>query len=176
MLRVILIITTPRRSAALPRRSSGGFTLIEVIAGMLIATLTFSVTANLVVMANLYKVASKKNAVMKSLVQSDLEVVRAQANALPSNNALCSGTTSAGYASALRNAVASSASSTNPNANLASAVVVNEQYRVNRTFNTITDPNILPITYQVTNTRGKSQNFSLYIEVIPNAVFQCPSL
>jgi prepilin-type N-terminal cleavage/methylation domain-containing protein len=65
-----------------------GFTLIEVLTGMVISSITISMSANLVVTANIYKVVAKKNAAMQSLVQADLEQVRATANSLAYNPAV----------------------------------------------------------------------------------------
>jgi prepilin-type N-terminal cleavage/methylation domain-containing protein len=64
------------------RQSRSGFTLIEVLTGMVISAMTISMSANLVVTANIYKVIAKKNVAMQSLVQADLEQVRATANSL----------------------------------------------------------------------------------------------
>jgi prepilin-type N-terminal cleavage/methylation domain-containing protein len=63
-------------------QNRSGFTLIEVLTGMVISSITISMSANLVVTANIYKVVAKKNAAMQSLVQADLEQVRATANSL----------------------------------------------------------------------------------------------
>jgi Tfp pilus assembly protein PilV len=146
---------------------SAGFSLIEVSCGMLISILAVSVTANLMVTANIYKIKAKKNAQMTALIQSDVELIKSQANLLPYDQLKCSATASNGYAKAL-SATFSSSEST--------ATLVNDSYTVTRTLNPITDPNILPLSYRVKRTGSTSTEYSIYIEVVPNAIFQCPSI
>jgi type II secretory pathway pseudopilin PulG len=148
-------------------RAKLGFTLIEVITGMMIAIITVSVTANLFVAANIYKVVAKKNAAMKSLIQSDLEIVRSQSNLLPQDDTKCNANLNTGYANAL---------STSLVAINSTATIVNNTYTITRTIHPIIDPNILPISYQVTGQGNTNLEYSIYTEVIPNAVFKCPSL
>jgi prepilin-type N-terminal cleavage/methylation domain-containing protein len=165
-----------------------GFTLIEVLTGMVISAMTISMSANLVVTANIYKVVAKKNAQMQSLVQTDLEKVKTTAKSLAYDATKCTA-----YASALQTALLANAATSNSTIDSYSSAVATsasndpankigndgDRYRVTRTIGTIgtSTPNILPIEYTVKRlVNGVATNkieYSIYTEVIPDAVFQC---
>jgi Tfp pilus assembly protein PilV len=160
-------------------QSRSGFTLVEVLTGMVISIMTISMSANLVVTANIYKVVAKKNVAMQLLIQSDLEKVRSTAKFLARDDDKCPNNISASnannyagaanYANALRTALPVVVSATDPN-------VRNETYSLTRTPLTITEHNVLPINYEVKRSGSSTVEYSIYTEVIPNASFECPSI
>lgn len=178
----LLTITTENKDRS-------GFTLIEVLTGMVISAMTISMSANLVVTSNIYKVVAKKNAEMQSIVQTDLEQVKTKAKSLAYDATKCTA-----YASALQTALLTNPTVTNPtitdtySSAVASSVSNDpankigndgDRYRVTRTIGSISasTPNILPIEYTIKRlVNGVATNkieYSIYTEVIPDAVFQC---
>jgi prepilin-type N-terminal cleavage/methylation domain-containing protein len=161
-------------------QSRSGFTLIEVLTGMVISAMTISMSANLVVTANIYKVVAKKNVAMQTLIQADLEQVRNKAKFLLKDDSKCSnklptGTlyTGSNYANALKDSLDAVAAPVEDSR-------ANEKYKLVRTIPTPTDHNVLRLQYNVQReiTRGSgvysnNLDYSVYTEVIPDVVFQC---
>jgi competence protein ComGC len=157
-------------------KSQQGFTIVETMTGALISMLFLGLGANLVLVANLQKVVAKKNVAMNTAVQSDMEAIKYQANLLKQDNTKCNpknanGTDnpSAGYANELKLKLGNSATATQD------LKILNTNYTMTRTIDTITEANIIPISYQFTPQGSTTPEYKLYIEMIPNAAFTCPS-
>jgi type II secretory pathway pseudopilin PulG len=163
-------------------QSQQGFTLLETMMGAMISLLFLSLGANLVLAANLQKVVAKRNIQMNTLIQSDLETVKYQANTLPKDDTMCPKTIGTnmikGYGAALQ---------ANLRDKLGSDIITtdvkigNTNYQMKRTIDITqsgnANPSVLPVYYQFArkdDAKSKTE-YELYIEIIPNAAFTCPS-
>jgi type II secretory pathway pseudopilin PulG len=145
-----------------------GFTLIETVMASMVSLLFLSLGANLVLAANIQKIVAQRNITMSNFIQSDLEVIKYQANLLALDNTKCNpGNAEHGYAGALKDKLGS-----NPPVTMK---ISGHDYTMNRSIENITDANILPISYKFTRNRSTTSEHQLYIEIIPNAAFTCPS-
>jgi Tfp pilus assembly protein PilV len=159
-------------------QSRSGFTLIEVISGMAISITTVSLSANLFITANLYKVAAKKNVAMQQLVQADLEKVKSKARYLTKDDNKCvsklpTGTayTGANYATSLKDSLDTVVAAVRDSQ-------ANEKYVLTRTPLTPTSHDVLPLEYTLKRELSpgvvSAQSYYVYTEVIPDAALQCP--
>jgi prepilin-type N-terminal cleavage/methylation domain-containing protein len=149
-------------------KSQQGFTLLETMTAAMISLVFLSLGANLVLAANLQKVVAKRNISMSNFIQSDLEGIKYQSNLIAKDNTKCSPVDVAnGYAGALQAKVGTTVSST--------VKILNQNYTMTRSIGTITNPRILPISYTFNRSGSTTSDYQLYIELIPNAAFTCPS-
>ncbi len=159
-----------KNAATLSNNPQQGFSLFETVVAAMISILFVSLGANLVLSANMYKVIAKKNEAMNSLIQSDVDGIKYQAQILQKNNGLCT----TGYGSALKTTLGTDVKSTD-------VKILGNTYILTRTLEAISTDNvhILPVSYTFqekpkdsTSTAPPSE-YNLHIEIIPNAALTC---
>ena len=147
-----------------------GFGLLEATAAALLSFLFIGIGANLVLTANLYKIKAKTNDVMNSLIRADIESIKYQSTK-QNDIAKCTGTTADGFASELRGKIGADSS----NINRTTIPILGRNYVLIRTANsTITDRNILPISYSFAAQGSSQSEYDLTVQIISNASLQCP--
>lgn len=147
-----------------------GFTIIDVIVGMLIASVFLVVSMQAMVFATYSRVKAQQSSEGLLLIQQDLEEVKFKAATLPANPAKCNPSDADnGYAKYLQDNLTAI---TNPKS------VKVFQYNLTRipSFESAfsaTPYNVLKLNYTVTPVGASSSVATLYTEVIPDAAFQC---
>ena len=151
-----------------------GFGLLEATAAALLSFLFIGIGANLVLTANLFKISAKRNDVMNSLIRTDIEIVKYQSST-QNDLSKCVTSTSTGFASELQSNIGGSLVET-------PVTILGSNYILKRQVNTITDPDILPISYSVaelapsgTLQSAMPNQYTLTVQIIPNAAFRCSS-
>ncbi len=162
-----------------------GFTIIDVIVGMLIASIFLLVSGQAMLLAAYSRLVSQQYTEGLLLIQQDLEEVRYNAALLGDdsitdiNDSLyvtddehqdyCGATVATdGYAQALVGVLLPN----NPTTKLKINTI---EYNLTRTATVSpTSPfNVLQLTYLVKNTSDNKEVATLYTEVIPDAAFNC---
>jgi Tfp pilus assembly protein PilV len=170
---------------------SQGFTMLEVLAAMMIAFAFLMGTLNAMLAATMMQVKAERQAQATYWIQQDLENIQAQAGAqLPDPNK-CTSVFSTSYAGSLNTSNASTGipvvkfESTDANATyttgtnslVATAVatsITGKSYTMTRTTGgSNTNPQILTITYTVQNASDPDAIATLYTEVIPPKALSC---
>lgn len=149
---------------------SQGFSLIETLVASIVIAMFLSLGANLVVVANLYKVVARNNNAMNALIQSDVNTIKYQAAQVVKDDTKCSPADAAnGYAGALRSKLVASTAT--------DIKVFNNTYTMRRTIDTPTDADILSVSYSFTpqGAPTSQSQYNLSIQIIPNAAFTCPN-
>ena len=154
---------------AKPEITEEGFTIVDAIIGILIASIFLLVSLQAIVLATYFRVAAQRTSEGILLIQQDLEEIRylATTTNLPYNPDFCNPTdTTNGYAQALIDSLA-----TPPNPQK----INNLEYVLNRTTTVATDIpyHILQLTYQVRAADDGDEVAKIYTEVIPDAAFEC---
>lgn len=165
---------------------SQGFTLIEVIVGVLIMTLSLTTALNLTVYAVALRLKAKQYSEAVAWIQEDLENRKFQAFSLdyststssytPDPSACSATSLNSGYADRLRDAIIGT------NGNNTSTFTIPKTATNGQAFNVVgsltpssSSPyNILQVSYTVTPTSGGSSVATLQTEVIPDAALICP--
>ena len=154
-------------------KTDDGFTLIEVLAGMIMATIFVLITSQAIAISAVFRVRAQREAEAVNWIQENLEDVRYVA-LLGLPGAQCEPTTTAnGYAQTLINRIntsASVASFSSPRA------LLNKSYTMTRTVTV--SPNstffrLMTVSYSVVNPDGGAVIADLYTEVIPDAALRC---
>lgn len=156
-----------------------GFTLIEVLAAILMVSFFVTVTMQSLVIASVFKVRAKEYNAATIWIQQHLEDAKAQAFQLSFDPTKCKATSAtAGFAQALNNALPALDSSNT------SQTIAGKTYTISRISEIGgTTPvsgscqsnacyEVLKLTYSVTS--GSSSVAQMYTEVIPAASFECP--
>jgi prepilin-type N-terminal cleavage/methylation domain-containing protein len=149
----LLLKKTPR---------SKGFSLPEVLVGIMILTIFIAVAMQAMVSAVAMQVGTDKTTQSDDWIQADLESVRFLASRLHEK----SGCTT-GYAKALEKALGTT---TNQRTFTADGAT----YTLNRSFSAGVDPHVLVLQYQVTPKTGGNPVATKRVEVMPNAALNCP--
>jgi hypothetical protein len=151
-----------------------GFGLLEATVAALLSFLFVGIGANLVLTANLYKIKAKRNDVMNSLIRADIESIKYQSSK-QNDLSKCTINTLTGFASELQGNIGDSLP-------MPPITILGYKYILKRQANTITDPDILPISYSFAAQAppGTLQSailpeYKLTVQIIPNAAFQCNS-
>ncbi len=154
----------------LKRIDQKGFTLVEVMVGILITVTFVGAAMQALVVASLFKVRAQEYSEATTWIQEDLESVRFEASQLAFNNSNCND-----YGQALKGELNDVEDRTpgDPNSNRASSLG-SRPYVLDRG-----DPNpngdILEINYTVVRANENTAPVAtLYAEVIPDASFTCP--
>ena len=147
-----------------------GFGLLEATAAALISFLLIGVGANLVLTANLYKIKAKTNDVMNSLIRADIESIKYRSTK-QNDRAKCTGTTADGFASELRGKIGADSTT---NIKTTTIPILGRNYILTRAANSITDPNILPLSYSFAAQGSSQSEYDLTVQIISNASLQCP--
>lgn len=156
---------------------SGGFTLIEVLAGIIVATAFVLITSQAIAISALYRVRAQRESLAWLWIQENFEEdVKFEVSQLAYNASQCDATTTAGgYAQALINAVNTVPVETNPK-------FLNKAHNATRTLGVKADApyNVMTVSYEVRDPDiGTASNSnanliaSFYTEVIPDAAFNC---
>ena len=156
-----------------------GFTLLEVLVSILIATMFLMSSMQGLVLATMFRVKSQQIERANLWMQEDLEQVKFLASTKPTaDNAKCSASTyDTGYAKALSDDLDTLAPTT------PDRKILGKTFRLQRTYESYSGSptfNVLRINYQVNelddNGNIVDPNDPIaedYTEVIPNVAFQC---
>jgi hypothetical protein len=145
--------------------SDSGFSMLEVLVAMMVVFLTFMTSLNGLLYAAMFQVKAERQAQATYWIQQDLENVKSIAAAQATNTAKCTSVFSTSYAGALRTTLGATTTQTKP--------LVNTSYTLTRDTNvTDTNPQILTITYKVSNSSDITLA-TLYTEVIPPKALSC---
>jgi prepilin-type N-terminal cleavage/methylation domain-containing protein len=186
----------------LQHKRSQGFTLVEVLVGIILVLLFLAISMQAFVTATAFKVKAQELSDADEWIQADLEIIRKNAESLhasgssftPDRNACravpSGGTTVSsanGYGAVLANNILSSAPlSPNPtpanpinpvaNTGTRNSEIGNRPYTLVRTLNpsNVKPYNALAVTYSVTDQSDNSVVATLYTELIPDASLTCP--
>ncbi|WP_250125568.1 prepilin-type N-terminal cleavage/methylation domain-containing protein [Chroococcidiopsis sp. CCMEE 29] len=153
-----------------------GFTLIEVLVAILIATIFVTVSLQMVVIAAVFKARAKQYSEATTWIQENLEFVRYQASEYEKSaspySSKCSATNAAdGLASGLLTDIGGASYTT-------SKTIGGKNFTLTRigNYTSSSDPyKVLNIDYTVAPDDSGSVIASLHTEVIPNAAFNCPA-
>lgn len=144
-----------------------GFSLFETVIAAMISLTFISLGGNLVLTANLYKVAAKKNQAMTVLIQSDLDGIKDRASKIIKDDSKCNQTdVNNGYANDLKSKIGTNAP--------INVQILKNNYTMTRTIDPIANADILPISYLFTRQGFTTPEYDLNIQIIPNAAFTCP--
>ena len=144
-----------------------GFSLFETVIAAMISLTFISLGGNLVLTANLYKVAAKKNQAMTVLIQSDLDGIKDRASKIIKDDSKCNQTNvNNGYANDLKSKIGTNAP--------INVQILKNNYTMTRTIDPIANADILPISYLFTRQGFTTPEYDLNIQIIPNAAFTCP--
>ena len=147
-----------------------GFGLLEATAAALISFLLIGIGANLVLTANLYKIKAKRTDLMNSLIRADIESIKYRSTK-QNDSAKCSANTANGFASELRGKIGADSS----NIKTTTIPILGRNYILTRAANsTITDRNILPLSYSFAAQGSSQSEYDLTVQIISNASLQCP--
>ena len=148
-------------------REQQGFSLFETVIAAMISLTFISLGGNLVLTANLYKVAAKKNQAMTVLIQSDLDGIKDRASKIIKDDSKCNQTNvNNGYANDLKSKIGTNAP--------INVQILKNNYTMTRTIDPIANADILPISYLFTRQGFTTPEYDLNIQIIPNAAFTCP--
>jgi hypothetical protein len=157
----------------LTRSTDDGFTIIDVIIGLLVAFLFLMASLQAMVVEAYFRIAGQASSEGLLLIQQDLEEVRFLATEaqLPYVPATCT----SGYGAALQSKVNTNKSSpytAKPNNTI--------EYQLTRIATvSASDNKVLTLTYSAKRDPNGGTNYTkevatLYTEVIPDAAFECP--
>ncbi len=154
-----------------------GFTLVEVIAGILVTVTFLSVAMQAFVAATALRVKAQGKSEASSWIQEDVELIRHQASQMSVDASRCAGTTFLdGYGDKLRDTVfgANSSLVTNTQSFAKISTMGNRNYTLTReiSIRNAVPYDTLTLDYTVTSSDGAIAA-QLYTEVIPDAVFNC---
>jgi prepilin-type N-terminal cleavage/methylation domain-containing protein len=155
---------------------SKGFSLPEVLVGIMILTIFIAVAMQAMVSAVAMQVGTDKTTQSDDWIQADLESVRFLASRLPNEpSRWCGGTP--GYAQLLQRELGNT---TNQQTFQQTFTADGVSYSLNRSFSAGVDPHVLVLQYQVTPaTEVKPASevkplASKRFEVMPDAALNCP--
>jgi len=157
-----------------------GFTLIEVLVAMVVATVFVSVTMQAIVTAAVFRVVATQYDEAVSWVQEDLESVVNQAaqyemSTQPYSSRCLATQSSGGLAAGFLNDSVMGLGGTS--ATMGPRALGGSYYTLTRTahYANSSDPfRLLQVTYQVTAEGESKPIATVNTEVIPHAVFKCP--
>jgi hypothetical protein len=156
-----------------------GFTIIDVIIGMLVAFLFLMASLQAMVVEAYFRIAGQASSEGLLLIQQDLEEVRflATESSLPYVAATCT----SGYGAALQTNILNNMTAKDSNKDGIYTAKPNNtiEYQLTRTATpSTTDKQVLTLSYSVKRDPKGGTNYTkevatLYTEVIPDAAFQC---
>jgi prepilin-type N-terminal cleavage/methylation domain-containing protein len=150
-----------------------GFTLVEVLVGILVMAAFTGTAMQAIVSATAFKVKAQELSEATVWIQEDLELVRYQANKVTADTSKCSALISdKGYAEALKVGIDSpSADSTSK-----TSAIGQRPYTLTRVANPKNEKpyNVLTLNYTVTRLGESTPIAQLYSEIIPDAFLACP--
>jgi prepilin-type N-terminal cleavage/methylation domain-containing protein len=168
------------QSRAKPRPDNQGFTMIEVIVGILLTLVFTAIAMQAMVMAMAIKVHGDELSEATNWIQQDLENVKTLANSLDYDGAkytisstACSGGTASGYANRLQTTAISGSTIGASTTTTQYSSLGQRPYSLVRTTNVVS-ANTLGISYNVyPGATTVNPIASFYTEMVPGAVFSC---
>lgn len=148
-----------------------GFTLVEVLVGILLLAAFTATAMQAIVSATAFKVKSQELSEATIWMQEDLELARYRASQIPADPARCfAQTPSAGYGQKLKEDVESASAAITPK----SSALGQRPYTLRREAAIGgAELNVLKLDYQVERPDG-SVVAKLYSEVSPDKFLECP--
>jgi prepilin-type N-terminal cleavage/methylation domain-containing protein len=150
-----------------------GFTLVEVLVGILVMAAFTGTAMQAIVSATAFKVKAEELSEATVWMQEDLELVRYQASKVAVVTDKCSASDlNSGYAKQLKDDI----DSLSPASVLKTSAIGKRPYTLTRTADPKTEPpyNVLALQYDVTRQGESVPIAQLYSEVIPDAFLSCP--
>jgi type II secretory pathway pseudopilin PulG len=148
-----------------------GFSLVEVLVGLLLLAAFIGTAMQVIVSATAFKVKAQELSEATVWIQEDLELVRYQASKVAADPSRCSApNASSGYAKKLKD-------------DLTSTDVISRTSAIGQRLYTLTRAavpknelpyNVLTLNYTVTRQDELTPIAQLYSEVIPDAFLSCP--
>lgn len=166
-----------------------GFSFVEVLAGILIATVFVLITTQAIVISTIFRINAQRASEAKTWIEEEVESDQYQATTLSTNNTLCdTDDGNSGYADALRDSL--NGDGANITTGILTRTIVNKDYKMLITFEPSNAPfDVLEITYQVwfddmddpnntvdqidENNRDEEPIADFYTEMIPTAALDC---
>lgn len=156
-----------RNKLAKSKPQSNGFTMIEVLAGILMATVFVLIATQAIAISAVFRVRAQRESEAVMKIQEDLEDIKF--DALKALSATCgdTATKSTGYGQALITSIATPASS--------DITLLNKSYSMTRTLEVydVSPYNAITVSYSVADPTSGNVIADLYTEVIPDAAFEC---
>ncbi|NJK42192.1 MAG: prepilin-type N-terminal cleavage/methylation domain-containing protein [Acaryochloridaceae cyanobacterium SU_2_1] len=157
-----------------PSPSESGFTLVEVLVGLVVVVAFVSTTMQALLTATLFRVKGQEISEATNWINQDLEMVKYKAAQL----GLVAGTykpdptacKSSSYATQLAQEISTNAP---VDANKSSAIGSRPYTLARTTTPSSASPNILEVSYTVTSASGQQISTRL-AKVIPNVALACP--
>ncbi|NJN74706.1 MAG: hypothetical protein HC799_18910 [Limnothrix sp. RL_2_0] len=156
-----------RDKLAKSKPQADGFTLIEVLAGILMSTAFVLITTQAIAISAVFRVRAQRESEALMKIQENLEDIKF--DSLKALSATCgdAATQSTGYGQALINSITTPADSV--------ITLLNKSYSMTRTLAVYnTSPyNAITISYSVADPTSGNVIADLYTEMIPDAAFEC---
>lgn len=177
-----------RKFKCKPLQQDQGFTLVEVLVSILIATIFVATALQGMVIASLFKARAQEYTEATTWVQEDLESLRfsasqyvdsARCTATGPNNGYADGFSDQLHNISQPNGTRTGDASSAPDSDTTTPTKLGRSGKT-YTFRRVSTPRnaapyaVLTLNYTVTPTSGGSSVASLYTEVIPDGAFQCP--
>lgn len=164
-------------------KNQKGFTIIEVLAGIIMATVFVLITSQAIAISALYRVRAQRESEAVNLIQQNLEDIKFRA-LLNISAGQCDATNPAnGYGQALINDINTNPDAALPdnnndgdgNPNTANIPLLNKSYSLTRTLGVYDfEPyNLMTVSYSVSDLETGNVIADLNTEVIPDAAFEC---
>ena len=159
----------------LQRSTEKGFTLLETLVAMLVATTFVAATMQAMVIAAYSRIRAQETSEATALIQEDLENLKYEASELPytGNESKCNASSKTeGFADALRDEYyssdATSGSSIKYGSNSGKEYIITRKLIPSKE-----QPNVLQVIYSVMPSSDDETVAEMYTEVIPDAAFEC---
>ena len=160
----------------LQRSTEEGFTLLETLVAMLVATTFVAATMQAMVIAAYSRIRAQETSEATALIQEDLENLKYEASELPytGNESKCNASSKTeGFADALRDEYYSGDetrdSFTKSGSNSGKEYIITRKLIPSKE-----QPNVLQVIYSVMPSSDDETVAEMYTEVIPDAAFSCP--
>ncbi|MGB2924562.1 MAG: type II secretion system protein [Limnothrix sp.] len=166
------------------KKEQAGFTLIEVLAGMVMATVFVLITTQAIALSALFRVRAQRESEAVNWIQEDLENIKFAALFAPADENACDATTQAtGYGQSLKAYVESAnfidEFSPDPDddgdGDPTTREMLNKPYEMERALDVynFAPYSLLTASYSVVDPDSGLVIADLYTEVIPDAAFDC---
>lgn len=153
------------------QQQNKGFTLIEVLVGILMATIFVLITSQAIALSALFRVRAQRESEAVLWIQEDFEDIKFKSiQALPSGDCSASRPID-GYAAAVIGVVDGTINSFSQTTT--QETFLNKSYTATRTLSYYDDSpfHIMTVSYSITDETNEIANF--YTEVLPDAALRC---
>jgi prepilin-type N-terminal cleavage/methylation domain-containing protein len=160
------------------KSNSQGFTLIEVLIAILIATIFVAVSMQAMVLATMLRIKAQEKEKANQLIQEDIETIKVVSASLALDKSKCSATNyNDGYAATIIQSQNLSTAQTTSFSGY--TLSLNRNLigdNTSESSQTIAPHKILKIRYTVDAIKGSATRTIAndYVEIIPNVALQCP--